>query len=276
MESVAYTQDARAQRRPGAAMIDTHCHLDVAAFDGDRDAVLARADRAGVQVIVVPAIQPSTWERLGTLCRDAGPRVVAAFGAHPQVVPSLGEDEWRALGDGRLAAALAGGAVAVGECGLDKKTGDHPAQERALRLQVAVARELGLPLLVHVLGAHDVAASVLRDAGAAAVGGILHSFSGSAALVPVYRDLGFAFSFAGPVTYRNARRPLDAARAVPADLLLAETDAPDQSPEPYRGRRCEPAYVAEVIAGLAAARGETPAAMAALTTANARRWLALR
>ncbi len=255
-------------------MIDTHCHLDMPAFDGDRDAVLARAARAGVEAIVVPAIRPATWGRLVPLARAAGPRVVLAFGAHPQVVPQLGDDEWRALADGRLAAALAG-AVAVGECGLDRATGDHPAQERALRLQVAVARELGLPLLVHVLGAHDVAPAVLRDAGAAAVGGIMHSYSGPAALVPAYRDLGFAFSFAGPVTYANARRPLAAARAVPAELLLAETDAPDQAPVPHRGRRCEPAFVVDIVAGLAAARGEDPAAVAALTAANARRRLAL-
>ena len=200
--------------------------------------------------------------------------MVLAFGAHPQVVPVLDDDEWGALGDGRLAAALAG-AVAVGECGLDRKTGDHDAQERALRLQIAVARELRLPLLVHVLGAHDVAPRILRDAGAAAVGGILHSYSGPAELVPVYRDLGFGFSFAGPVTYRNARRPLEAARAVPDELLLAETDAPDQAPEGHRGGRCEPAMVADVIAGLAAARGVSAEAIATLTTANARRRLSL-
>jgi TatD DNase family protein len=255
-------------------MIDTHCHLDVPAFDGDRDEVLVRAARAGVSAIVVPSIRPSTWGRLVPLLRARAPRVVLAFGAHPQVVPELTDDEWRALTDGRLAAALAG-AVAVGECGLDRATGDHPAQERALRVQIAVARELGLPLLVHVLGAHDIAPTLLRDAGAAAVGGILHSYSGPAALVPAYADLGFAFSFAGPVTYANARRPLEAARAVPADLLLAETDAPDQAPVPHRGGRSEPAFVAEIVAGLARARGEDTAAVAALTAANARRRLAL-
>ena len=89
--------------------------------------------------------------------------------------------------------------------------------------------------------------------------------------MPVYRDLGLAFSFAGPVTYGNARRPIAAARAVPDALLLAETDAPDQAPHPHRGGRSEPALVAAVIAGLAAARGATTAEIAALTTANARR-----
>jgi TatD DNase family protein len=94
-------------------------------------------------------------------------------------------------------------------------------------------------------------------------------------LVARYRDLGFAFSFAGPVTYKNARKPVEAARAVPEHLLLAETDAPDQSPEPHRGGRCEPAFVREVVAGLAQARGVSFEAMAALTDANARRVLRL-
>jgi len=255
-------------------MIDTHCHLDVAAFDADRGEVLARAAAAGVAAIVVPAIRPATWDRLGALAAVGSPRVHLAFGAHPQVVPELGDDEWRALTDGRLHAALAG-AIAVGECGLDGKTGDHAAQERALRLQIAVARELRLPLLIHVLGAHDAAPRILREAGAAEVGGVMHSYSGPAALVPVYADLGFAFSFAGPVTYDNARRPLEAARAVPAALLCAETDAPDPAPTPHRRTRSEPAYLPFIIDGLAAARDEDPADVAALTAANARRRLAL-
>jgi TatD DNase family protein len=127
-------------------------------------------------------------------------------------------------------------------------------------------------VVIHVLRAHDAAPRIVREEGP--VQGVLHSYSGGAALVPVYRDLGLAFSFAGPVSYANARRPIAAARAVPEALLLAETDAPDQAPEGHRGGRCEPAFVAAVIAALAAARGTTVAAMAALTTANARRLFA--
>ena len=103
------------------------------------------------------------------------------------------------------------------------------------------------------------------------VGGVLHSYSGGAELVDVYRELGMAFSFAGPVSYANARKPVEAARLVPEDLLLAETDAPDQAPEGHRGGRSEPAFVAAVIAALAAARGTTAEEIGALTTANAQR-----
>jgi TatD DNase family protein len=120
-----------------------------------------------------------------------------------------------------------------------------------------------------VLRAHDAAPRILREEGP--IAGVLHSYSGGAELVPVYRDLGLAFSFAGPVSYPNARRPVEAARAIPADLLLVETDAPDQAPEGHRGGRSEPAFLPAVIAALATARGVTPAEIRELTTANARR-----
>jgi TatD DNase family protein len=250
-------------------LIDTHCHLDLAAFEADRAAMFSRAAIAGVTGLLVPGIRPRTWPAVRALA--AGHTGVRwAVGVHPQIVPELAADELHDL-EQRLADEAAG-AVAIGECGLDGGTADHALQERIFRSHVRVARALDLPLVIHVLRAHDVAPRVLREEGGAR--GVLHSYSGGAALVPVYRDLGLAFSFAGPVTYENARRPVEAARAVPPELLLAETDAPDQSPAPYKGRRCEPAFLPAVIAGLAAARGAEPAAIAELTAANARRLFA--
>lgn len=253
-------------------MIDTHCHLDIEAFDVDRDAVIARATAAGVRGILVPAIRPRTWAALTGL---AVHRVVRlAFGVHPQVVPALDGDELAGDLADRIARATeqaGSAAVAVGECGLDGGTGDRERQEAILRAHVRAARAVNKPLIIHVLRAHDVAPRILREERAGDVGGVLHSYSGGEQLVGVYRDLGMAFSFAGPVTYPNARKPIEAARAIPEDLLLVETDAPDQSPAAHRGQRCEPAFVADVIAGLAAARGTTPEEMATLTTANARR-----
>src|SRR6185503_2253863 len=253
---------------PGA-LIDTHCHLDVAAFDGDRDAVVARAAAAGVAGIVVPAIRPRTWSAMRALVRRyAGDGVRAAFGIHPQIVPELDGDELAGDLTARLAEA-ARDACAIGECGLDGGTAAHELQEQIFRAHLRAARATGKPLVIHVLRAHDAAPRILREEGP--VTGVLHSYSGGADLVPIYRDLGLAFSFAGPVTYGNARRPVAAARAVPDELLLAETDAPDQAPEPYRGGRSEPAFVVSVVTGLAAARGAAPADIVALTTANARR-----
>ncbi|HEY5923444.1 MAG TPA: TatD family hydrolase, partial [Kofleriaceae bacterium] len=157
------------------------------------------------------------------------------------------------------------------ECGLDGGTADQALQERLFRAHLRVARALRLPVVIHVLRAHDVAPRILKEERAHEVGGVMHSYSGGEHLVPVYRALDLCFSFAGPVTYPNARRPLAAARAIPATMLLAETDAPDQAPAAHRGGRSEPAYVADVIAGLAAARGVSPREIAELTTANARR-----
>lgn len=249
-------------------MIDTHCHLDLAAFDADRDAVIERALAAGVSGILVPAVRPRTWGALGALV-GRHPCLRQAVGVHPQVVPELHPDERVDL-EPRLLAACRD-AIAVGECGLDGATGEPELQRAIFRMHVRVARALDKPLVVHVLRAHDEVPRILREEGP--VRGILHSYSGGADLVPTYAALGMAFSFAGPVTYANARKPIEAARAVPAELVLAETDAPDQAPEPHRGGRSEPAFVADVIAGLASARGVSPAEMAALTTANARRLL---
>jgi TatD DNase family protein len=248
-------------------VIDSHCHLDGPAFDADRGAALARARAAGVIGVLVPATRPRAWALTRAL---AGPGVAIAVGVHPQCAPDLDDAELAAATPDALCAAAAG-CAAIGECGLDGGTGLPERQERLLRDQIRAARALGLPLIVHVLRAHDRAVAILRAERAHEVGGVLHSYSGGAALVPVYRDLGFAFGFAGPVTFANARRPLEAARAVPADLLLVETDAPDQAPAPHRGGRNEPAFLPAIIAGLARARATTAAAIAALTTANARR-----
>jgi len=252
-------------------VIDTHCHLDTAAFDADRDDVLARAVAAGVTGILVPAIRPATWQALREL---AGRRSLLriALGIHPQIVPELADGEVPANFADALARAIEdSGAVAAGECGLDGGTADQPRQEELFRAHIRAARATKRPLVVHVLRAHDAAPRILREERADEVGGVMHSYSGGEHLVPIYRALNLAFSFAGPVTYPNARKPLAAVRAIPDELLLAETDAPDQPPAAHRGGRSEPAYVAAVIAGLAAARGVSPREMAELTCANARR-----
>jgi TatD DNase family protein len=249
-------------------VIDTHCHLDLAAFERDRDEVIARATAAGVAGMLVPGIRPRTWHALREFASwHQGRGVRCAIGIHPQAVPELADDELADL-DARLADA-AGDAIAIGECGLDRATGALELQERIFRIHVRVARELGKPLVIHVLRAHDLAPRILREERCA--GGVLHSYSGGAELVPVYRDLGLAFSFAGPITYPNARRPVEAARVIPPELLLVETDAPDQAPAAHRGGRCEPGFLPAVIAGLAAARDASVEEIAAVTTANARR-----
>jgi TatD DNase family protein len=252
-------------------VIDTHCHLDKADFGVDREAVLARARAAGVTDVVVPAIGPGGWEDLAAYARrTAG--VHFGLGIHPQLLPELdpaGDD--RRLSD--LEEALErGGAVGVGECGLDGPSVDAGApldrQVEVLRAHLRLARRFELPVMIHCLKAHDALLALLDEEPLPA-GGVLHSFSGSADQVRMYLRHGLHFSFAGPVTYERARKPLDAARAAPRERLLLETDAPDQTPRPHRGRN-EPAYLPRIAAAVAAAIGATPAEVDALTTANAR------
>ncbi|MBK9517330.1 MAG: TatD family hydrolase [Anaeromyxobacter sp.] len=253
-------------------MIDTHCHLDAAAFDADRGAVLARAWAAGVTDVLVPAVQPAGWGPLVELVR-ATPGLHAGLGIHPQFLPGLDpRDDDRHLAD--LGAALArGGAVMVGECGLDGPTaaGGAPLDRQLAVLagHLALARAHHLPVSLHAFRTLGPLLALLERDGLPD-GGVLHSFSGSAEQVAPYVRLGLHFAFAGPLTWERARKPLLAARAVPGDRLLLETDAPDQTPRPHHGR-CEPAHLAEVCAGLAAATGRTPAEVDALTSASARR-----
>lgn len=259
-------------------MIDTHCHLDGPAFDGDRDEVLLRARAAGVTDVVVPGVEPAGWERLLGLCA-AREGLHAALGIHPQALADLpAADDDRHLAD--LEGLLdRGGAVAVGECGLDGPTAGEGVpldrQRAVLRGHLAIARRLGLPVLLHSLRAHDAMVDELERDGLPA-GGVLHSFSGSAEQVPPFAALGLHFSFAGPVTFDGARKPVAAARAVPPDRLLVETDAPDQTPHPHRGSRNEPAHLPLVLASVARAVGSSPADLDLLTTRNARRLLRLR
>jgi TatD DNase family protein len=257
-------------------MIDTHCHLASPRFDADRADVLRRAREAGVTDLVVPAVAPSDFAAIRAMAA-ADPGIHAAFGIHPQLLPEL-----PASGDdlllGLLERALAkGGAVALGECGLDGPSAEAGApmerQVSVLRAQLALARRHRLPILLHCLRAHDALLAVLEQEPLPA-GGILHSWSGSDQQIPPFARLGLGFSFAGPITFENARRGPAAARAVPRELLLVETDAPDQTPRPHHGR-CEPAHLREVAAGLGRALDLSPEAVDALTTANARRILRL-
>jgi TatD DNase family protein len=250
-------------------VIDTHVHLDDAAF-GDAAAVWEQARAAGVRGAVAVGVEPSSWARSIAVARMPG--VGLALGIHPQVVPHLDDATIdRALAD--LPKLLEKhGAVAIGECGLDGPAGDLDRQERVLRAHLAIARDLNLPISLHVMKVHGRTLELLRAFGPVERGA-LHSYSGSAELVRDYLKLGWSFSFAGAITRSNARRPLDAVRAVPIEHLLAETDAPFQptGADARDRKRGDPADLVAVIASLATARGIDDAEVRERTTANARR-----
>ena len=260
-----------------ALLVDSHCHVAEAEFDADRDAVLARAAANGVSTIVcVGATGPVDANRaaLALAGRTAPVAVVATVGIHPHHASTADESALALLE--RLARSP--GVVAVGETGLDFHYDFSPraAQRGAFARTIALARTLGLPLVVHVREAHAEAAELLSTEGASALGGVIHCFTGDRDDARRYLDLGFHVSVAGIVTFRNAEPLREAVRWIPRDRLLVETDAPYLAPVPHRGRRNEPAHVRLVAEAVAAVRGEPFEDLAAATTANAGRLFRLR
>lgn len=237
--------------------------------------MLNRAWEAGVGGIVIPAVGPDTWEALlDAPKRDA--RLQVGLGIHPQLLPELPErDDVRHLETlDRLLAG--GGAIAVGECGLDGPTVTAGAS-MARQLQVLeghfhLARKYKLPVLLHVFHAHGDAVEFFKRVEFPEAGVLMHSYSGGAELVKFYGKLGCHFSLAGPVSYDRARKPVEAVRAIPADKLMVETDAPDQAPTPHRGQRSEPAFLPHIVEAVARALNESPQAVAERTTSTAQRF----
>lgn len=253
-------------------LYDSHCHLDDPRFDTDRDAVIARARAAGVLRIVVPGVHPRDWAALGELrTRYEGVRV--AVGVHPHALAKLDNVELVKSLDDLAGAAKRLGAVAIGEVGFDglveKEQGvPYLVQTRVLDAHVEVAKALDLPLILHIYRAHEIALKAL--AKHAPLRGVVHSYSGSAELVPKYVALGLHLSFASAITRSGAERPRKAAAAVPEERLLVETDAPDQAPQGAESLRCEPAHLTLNARALAETRGVSFDEIAALTTRNAR------
>jgi TatD DNase family protein len=256
-------------------LFDSHCHLDDAPYDKDRSAVLARAEAAGVLGILVPGFEPAEWQGLRALCATS-PRLRCAVGLHPWYIQSLSPSARETALAGLEASVRIQGAVAVGECGLDKKhaqRGGAPMelQVDVLRVHLALARKLHLPVVLHCVDAHGALLEVLAADGPLAEGGVLHSYSGAADLVPRYVAMGLSFSFAGVLTRARAQRPKRSLLAVPLARLLVESDGPDQAAESIHPGRSEPAHVALVLDAMAAIRPESRSALAEATTGNALR-----
>jgi TatD DNase family protein len=246
------------------ALIDTHCHLDVEEFEPDRDQVLAAARAAGLVGIVVPAIYAAAWPRLLRLCASA-PDLHPALGLHPVYLAQHRSahiaDLERALAETRP--------VAVGEIGLDffQRELDPVRQQALFEAQLVLARDAGLPVLLHVRKAHDQVLARLRRARVR--GGIAHAFNGSLQQAHCYLDLGFRLGFGGMVTFERSLRLRPLARALPVEALVLETDAPDLTVAAHQGERNSPAYLPDVLAALAEVRDTDPADLAAHTTRNA-------
>lgn len=245
-------------------LVDSHCHLDAPEFDADRDAVIARARAAGVTRQVIPAVSAAGWPALRALCAGT-PGLFPAYGLHPMYLAEHTDAHLDSLAQWVERERP----VAVGECGLDFFVeGLDPARQRHLfDGQLRVARDAGLPVIVHARRAVDEVLAAVRRFQP--VRGVVHSFSGSADQARRLFDLGFLVGLGGPVTYARANRLRTLAATLPLECLLLETDAPDQPDADHRGQRNEPARLPRVCEEIAALRGMAPQALAEATTRNA-------
>ena len=251
-------------------LIDAHCHLDNAAFDPDRDAVLARARHAGVDQLVVAGTHRQGWR--ATLQQSHHDRVHVCLGLHPVFLAhhhlSGGDDDLAALA---RALDQHPECVALGECGIDARFGDTLEQQwRLFDAQLALAKERDLPVVVHCVRANDEVAKRLRQLALPA-GGVIHAFSGSAQQASRFLDLGFVVGLGGAVTYPRAARLRRAVVSLPDDGFLLESDSPDMPLCGHQGQRNEPARVAQVCDCVAELRRQTIERVADCSRANARR-----
>jgi TatD DNase family protein len=254
-----------------SSMIDTHAHVHVKHFAGDRERVLNRAFASGITAILEVNIGPRGWPRVRALA-EADPRIFATVGIHPH---SAREGSLQTLAE--LEPWLEHPRVrAVGETGLDayRKWAPFELQEDLFRRHVALARETGLPLVVHCRQAYDPLLRILEEEGRGRVRGILHCFSGGLEEARRLLDMGFALGLGGSITY-DAKRWAPLVQALGLEGLVLETDCPYVTPEPYRGRRNEPAFVWETAGTLARYLGVPVEEVEAATDRTARQILRL-
>jgi len=252
-------------------LIDTHCHLDLEAFDADRQAVIARARSAGVGAFLVIGFAPERW-RTATALAESTPGVFATVGLHPTEAARYDDELGRAL----LQAAGNPRVRAIGEIGLDYywDTAPREVQREVFLRQVLLAKRLGLPFVVHQRDAAGDVIAVLREAGPPHRG-VMHCFTGDLAYARACLELGMHLGVGGVVTYKRADDVREALRWAPLDRLVLETDSPYLAPVPYRGQRNEPAYLPIVAEKLAVLRGVSREEVARVTTENAVRLFGL-
>jgi TatD DNase family protein len=253
--------------RQVSGFVDSHTHLADAAFDADRQAVVARAREAGAVALVCIGESIAAAERARGIAAALPDFVHWTAGIHPHDAAVF--DHARDLA--AIGSELDAGAVAVGECGLDYHYDNSPraAQIAAFRAQLELAAERGKPVVVHSRDAEDDTATLLAEAASAGVRGVLHCYTGSVQLARGAIDAGWYISFSGIITFRKWADE-ELLRFVPGDRLLVESDAPYLAPVPHRGKRNEPAFVPRTIERLAIARSEPAESISELTAANAR------
>ncbi|MDR2872374.1 MAG: TatD family hydrolase [Xanthomonadaceae bacterium] len=246
-------------------LIDTHCHLDAAEFDHDRNAVVERATAMGVVSQIVPAIRMSNWRTIRVICTQYR-NLFPAYGLHPIYLSEHRPEHLTQLRDW----IEHDRPYAIGECGLDFfiRDLDPATQQYYLHQQLQIAREYDLPVIVHARRSVDAVIAAIRNIGR--VRGVIHSFSGSPEQARQLWKLGFFVGLGGPVTYERAQRLRRLVTTMPLEQLLLETDAPDQPDATIRGQRNEPSRLPVILETIAKLRHQPMDEIASRTTANAK------
>jgi len=245
-------------------LLDSHAHLDLLK---DPEAALERARAAGVVQVVTIGIDLATSQKAAGFAAQHDD-VFYTVGLHPHDAAQASEAVWS-----QLESLAQQGAVAWGECGLDyfRDRSPRPLQREAFARQIELALKLNLPLVIHDRDAHEEVLALVKEQDAGRVGGVVHCFSGDAALAKEFLDLGFALGIDGPITYPKNATLVEVARTVPLSSIMLETDCPFLAPQAKRGKPNEPAYLTYTCQGLAQILSQEPAQVAAVTTANSRR-----
>lgn len=247
-------------------LFDSHAHLNDPQFEEDFEEVLARAREFGVEKIAVVGYDHESSEKAVALAKE-NEGMYAIVGVHPHDAEKYGEETDAALAHWAQQPQV----VAIGEIGLDyyRDLSPRDVQQAVFRRQLHLARELHLPISIHCRDAMEDLIRILKEEEKGPYRGILHCFSGSYEQAAILLKLGFHISFAGPVTFSNARKLPEIALKIPLDRLLVETDCPYLAPQPLRGKRNEPANVRYVVEKIAEVRGLSPEKVAQATYENA-------
>ncbi len=248
-------------------IFDTHAHLDDHAFDADRAELLTRLPQEGIALVLNPGCSLESSRNAIALTREQD-WIYAAVGSHPDAADEV---EDAVLAQYRQMAQENPKVRAIGEIGLDYHYEDIPReiQQRAFRAQMALARELGLPVIVHEREAHEDGMKIVEEFPT--VTGVFHCYSGSLEMAKVLIRRGWYIGFGGVLTFKNARKAVEVAAEIPLERIVLETDCPYMSPEPFRGRRNDPARLHLVAQRLAQLRGLSEEEIQAVTLENGKR-----
>ena len=248
-------------------LFDTHAHMDDRAFDADREILLLELPGKGLALVMNPGCSLESSRNASKLSQEFD-YIYAAVGSHPDAADEVDDN---ILEEYRMLCKLNPKIKAIGEIGLDYHYEDIPRelQLKAFRAQMKLARELGLPAIVHERDAHEDGMAVVREFPE--VSGVFHCYSGSAEMARQLVDRGWYIGFTGVLTFKNARKAVEVAASIPLERIVLETDCPYMAPEPFRGRRNHPGYLYRMAEKLAEIRGLSVEEIHAITVENGRR-----